>query len=188
MQSTKSRKDKVKNFWLIRMAHKYKGSLYLSQILPDIRLPKRRNTSRILPPHLRRRLCRNPKPQRHIPHGINHAPLMLHHIIPQPPNVRLEHVIPVYERHLPVPLDPDFVPRVWGDDVEGGDVEFEFSGFGEFAEAGADGEEGGAGDGGGEVGDVGADVVDAVFLEAEGVRVGWAVDEVGYVAADAGGC
>ena len=64
-------------------------------------------------------------------------------------------------------------------------MQLEFPSFREFAETGAEGEEGGAWDRGGEVGDGSADVVDAVFLQAEGVWVCRAVDEVGDVAADA---
>ena len=53
-------------------------------------------------------------------------------------------------------------------------MQAKFPGFGELAETGAEGEEGVAGDGGGEVGEGFADVVDAVFLDAEDVAVGGA--------------
>lgn len=58
------------------------------------------------------------------------------------------------------------------DDVQRCDVEAEFPGFGEFAEAGAEGEEVIAGDGGGEVGEGEREVVHSGFVEAEDV-LGW---------------
>jgi hypothetical protein len=50
-----------------------------------------------------------------------------------PPDVRFEDVAAVEEGHFAVGLDPELVPGVGGEDGEGGDVEAEFEGFGEFA-------------------------------------------------------
>ena len=58
---------------------------------------------------------------------------MLGAVLGPAPDVRFEDVAAVEEGHLAVGLDPELVARVGGEDGEGGDVEPEFEGFGEFA-------------------------------------------------------
>jgi hypothetical protein len=48
-------------------------------------------------------------------------------------DVRFEDVPAVEEGHFAVGLDPELVAGVRGEDGEGGDVEAEFEGFGEFS-------------------------------------------------------
>lgn len=109
---------------------------------------------------------------------------MLRGILADPSDMCLYHIIPIKVRHLAVRLDPYLVLCVLGDVVESRDMELEFSGFRELSQAGSEGEEVIACDGGGETGDGFADVVDAVALDAEDVRVSGAVDKVGDVAPD----
>lgn len=47
--------------------------------------------------------------------------------------VRFDDVAAVEEGHFAVGFDPDFVARVWGDNVEGGYVQAKFGGFGKLA-------------------------------------------------------
>lgn len=104
-------------------------------------------------------------------HAVNHHALVLRAVLTPATNMCLENIAAVEERHLAVGLDPDLVAGVGRDGVEGGDVQAEFAGLGELANAGAEGEEVGAGDAGGQVGDALAHVVDATVLDAEDVAV-----------------
>ena len=60
---------------------------------------------------------------------------ILRHLI----NVGFKDMITVHVRHFGRIFEPNFVFCVLGEVVEGGDVEGEFAGFGEFAEADAQG-------------------------------------------------
>lgn len=57
---------------------------------------------------------------------------MLRAVLRPTSNVRLDDVAAVQEGHLAVGFDPHLVAGVLGEDWEGGDVEAEFEGFGEF--------------------------------------------------------
>lgn len=66
-------------------------------------------------------------------HIVDNHTLVFRDIVRTTTDVCLDDIPTVEEGHFPVLLHPDFVPGVFGDDGEGGDVQTEFVGFGEAA-------------------------------------------------------
>jgi len=109
---------------------------------------------------------------------------MLGRVLAHPPHVCLDDMVAVEVRHLSVALYPDLELRVRGDVIERGDVQLELACLlCEFPQTGADREQLVTRDGRGEFGNRLADVVDALALEPEYVRVVGTVDQVCNVAA-----
>ena len=63
---------------------------------------------------------------------------MLRRVLTDPSNMRLEHIIPVQKRHLPIRLHPNFVLCVRGDMIQRRDMQLELARLCKFAQASAE--------------------------------------------------
>lgn len=113
-------------------------SVLFSQILADVALPEGDDGGGIQLPGLGGRSRGDAKPQRRVVHGQDHNPRMLGTVLAPPPDVGLDDVAAVQERHLAVGFDPQLVARVGRDHVERRDVQAELARLGELAHAGAE--------------------------------------------------
>ena len=131
-----------------RMTLTRKERIFFSEILARICLSEDHYISRAYPPRLSSAPCGNAKTQGHIVHAIHNDALMLRTILTPSPNVRLDNIASVQERHLTVCLDPHLVSRVRRNNIQRCDVQPELASLCELAKAGAQREKCVARDGG----------------------------------------
>ena len=82
-------------------------------------------------------------------------------------DVRLDDVISIEIRHLSVALDPNLMLAIFGQVVQTGDIQSEFTALREFADQQPRGEQFFFGDVGRHVGDESVDVVHPIFDQSE---------------------
>ncbi len=119
--------------------------LFVSNVLPNVRLVEADDGHWVCVAALRRRLGRHPESQWQVRHGVGDDALVLVRVLRDPAQAGLDHVVSVEELLLRRRLQPDLVLRVRRQVVEGGHVQTELARLRELAEAGAEREEVGPG-------------------------------------------
>ncbi|KAI3482129.1 hypothetical protein L1887_55260 [Cichorium endivia] len=157
--------------------------IFVSEILSHIGLVKDNDAGGILLSCIDGAPGGDAKAERGVAHAEHHDARMFRSVVGDPSEMRLDDVVAVEEGQLAVGLDPHLVLCVLREVVERGDVQTELARLGKLAKARAERHEVRACDRDGQTHRRFRDVVDAVAVEAEDVRILGSVDEVHEVLA-----
>lgn len=109
--------------------------------------------------------------QRRIVHVKHNNTLMLRTILTPPPNMRLDNIPTVHERHLSILLDPDLIPRMRRNHIQRSDVDAKLPRLGVLANTDPEGEEVRARDRSRQIGYRQTKIVDSTPVKTENIAV-----------------